>query len=57
MGNASPHMGEAVREGVEAAGSRLDSLPPYSPDFNPIGPAISKRKAALRRVRAGEGRL
>jgi transposase len=52
MDNASIHKGAAVREAVEAAGCRLVFLPAYSPDFSPIEPAISKLKAALRRIGA-----
>jgi len=52
MDNASIHKGAAVREAIEAAGCRLLFLPSYSPDFNPIELAISKLKAALRRIGA-----
>lgn len=36
-----------MREAVEAAGARLLYLPPYSPEFNPIGRAFAKRKSIL----------
>ena len=38
-----------VREAIEAAGARLKSLPPYSPDFNPVQNMWSKIKQSLRR--------
>jgi transposase len=37
---------------IEARGSRIERLPPYSPDLNPIEECISKIKAELRRVKA-----
>ena len=42
----------AVRAAVEAVGCRLEFLPPYSPDLNPIEPAWSKLKARLRAAAA-----
>jgi transposase len=48
MDNLPSHKVEGVREAVEAAGCRLEYLPPYSPDLNPIGNAFSKLKGALR---------
>ena len=42
----------AVRTAIEAAGARLDFLPPYSPDFNPIEMAFSKLKSVLKKVAA-----
>ena len=36
MNNLSSHKRASVRERIEAAGSTLRFLPPYSPDFNPI---------------------
>lgn len=41
-----------VRAAIVAKGARLHLLPPYSPDFNPIGNAFSKLKALLRRAAA-----
>ena len=35
---------------IEAAGARMLFLPPYSPDFKPIGMAFSKLKAPLRKA-------
>ena len=37
---------------IEAAGASLLFLPPYSPDFNPIGKAFSRLKAMLRKAGA-----
>ena len=52
MDNLSCHKRAAVREAIEAAGCRLEYLPPYSPDLNPIEQAFAKLKALLRK--AGE---
>jgi len=35
-----------VRQTIEAAGARLLYLPPYSPDFNPIGREAERRPKA-----------
>lgn len=48
MDNLSAHTGETIRQLIEARGARLEFLPPYSPDFNPIELCWSKVKAALR---------
>ena len=45
MGKLGSHEGLAVRAASEAAGVRPLFLPPCSPDFDPIAPAFSKRKA------------
>lgn len=37
MDNLRAHKVKGVREAIEAAGARLLYLPPYSPDFHPIG--------------------
>ena len=50
MDNLSNHKVPAAREAIEAAGATLLFLPPYSPDFNPIGPAFSKLKAHRRKA-------
>ncbi len=52
LDNLSFHHGPRVRELIEAAGARLEFLPPYSPDFNPIELCWSKIKAALRAAKA-----
>jgi transposase len=38
LDNLATHKVAGVREAIEAAGARLEYLPPYSPDFNPIEP-------------------
>jgi transposase len=48
MDNLSSHKVEGVREAIEGAGARLEYLPPYSPDLNPIEQAFSKLKSKLR---------
>jgi len=50
--NLGIHDDFEVRLAVEGAGARLEFLPPYSPDFNPIEQAWSKTKANLRRLGA-----
>jgi len=52
MDNLSAHTGETIRQLIEARGARLEFLPPYSPDFNPIELCWSKVKAALRAAKA-----
>ena len=52
MDNLSAHTGETIRQLVEAKGARLEFLPPYSPDFNPIELCWSKVKTALRAAKA-----
>jgi transposase len=49
MDNLSSHKVDGVREAIEAAGARLEYLPPYSPDLNPIENAFAKLKALLRK--------
>ena len=52
MDNLGSDKGAAVYEAIEAAGSTLRFLPPYSPDFNPIENAFAKLKALLRKAAA-----
>lgn len=52
MDNLSAHGVAGVREAIEAQGARLEYLPPYSPDYNPIEKCWSKIKTYLRRVKA-----
>ena len=44
------HLPVCPRIRIEAAGASLRSLPPYSPDFNPIEKMFSKLKALLRKA-------
>jgi transposase len=48
MDNLPAHKSPRVRQAIELAGARLEYLPPYSPDFNPIENMWSKVKEALR---------
>ena len=41
-----------VKEVIQAKGARVEYLPPYSPDFNPIEKCWSKIKTALRQAKA-----
>ena len=52
MDNLSAHTGETIRQMIEEKGARLQFLPPYSPDFNPIELCWSKVKTALRAAKA-----
>ena len=52
MDNLSAHKVAGVRELIEAVEARRLYLPPYSPDLNPIEPAWSKVKQALRSLKA-----
>ncbi len=48
MDNLSSHKSPRIRTLIESAGARLQFLPPYSPDLNPIEMIFSKIKQALR---------
>jgi hypothetical protein len=50
MDNLGSHKGPSVLAAIEAAGTTLRYLPPYSPDFNPIENAFAKLKAMLRKA-------
>lgn len=50
--NLSAHKGTMARTAIEARGARLEFLPPYSPDFNPIEKCWAKVKQALRAAKA-----
>jgi transposase len=50
--NLAVHADAQAREHVEARGARVEFLPPYSPDFNPIEPSWSKVKSVLRGLAA-----
>lgn len=52
MDNAKIHLGEMVRELIEASGAKLIYLPPYSPEFSPIENCWSKIKILLRGFKA-----
>lgn len=48
LDNLSTHKVAGVQTAIESAGARLEYLPPYSPDFNPIEPMWSKVKQGLK---------
>lgn len=50
--NLKPHKDAAVVRAIQAAGARVEPLPPYSPDKNPIEELFSKAKGYLRSVAA-----
>ena len=52
MDNLSAHTGQTIRQLIEARGARVQFLPPYSSDFNPIELCWSKIKTALRAAKA-----
>ena len=52
MDNLRLHKHADVKAAIEAVGARLDFLPAYSPDLNPIEKMWSKVKARLRRLGA-----
>jgi transposase len=52
MDTLGSHKGAGRRAAIEAAGASLLSLPPYSPEFNPIENTFSKLKAMLRKAGA-----
>ena len=52
MDNLPAHRSPAIRAAIEAKGARLQYLPPYSPDLNPIENAFAKLKALLRKAAA-----
>jgi len=52
FGNLASPLSPAVSEAIGRAGAAVLPLPPYGPDFNPIGEMFSKFKESLRRVGA-----
>lgn len=50
--NLSFHKAPRVRALIESVGARLEFLPPYSPDLNPIELCWSKVKTGLRAAKA-----
>jgi len=52
MDNLPAHKVAGVREAIRAAGASPLSLPPYSPDLNPIEQVFAKIKALLRKAGA-----
>lgn len=52
MDNLAAHHATGVREAIEAVGARVEYLPPYSPELNPIELGWSKVKGVLNRIGA-----
>lgn len=52
MDNLSAHKRSAIEAAIEARGARLEYLPPYSSDFNPIELGWVKVKSVLRTIKA-----
>jgi transposase len=52
MDNLSVHKVSGLTELLTARGARLEYLPPYSPDLNPIEKCWSKIKTSLRKAKA-----
>ena len=52
LDNLNVHKSEIARQAIEARGARLEFLPPYSPDLNPIEKCWAKVKTVLRRMKA-----
>ena len=48
LDNLPTHKVAGVQEAIESAGARLEYLPPYSPDFNPIENMWSKIKQGMK---------
>lgn len=48
LDNLATHKVSGVQEAIAVAGARLEYLPPYSPDFNPIENLWSKVKQAIK---------
>jgi transposase len=51
LDNARIHHDDILIEYIEAFGGRVEFLPPYSPDFNPIKSSFSVIKSFLKRYR------
>jgi transposase len=50
--NLNVHKSEVAQRLIAARGARLEFLPPYSPDLNPIEKCWAKVKAVLRKLKA-----
>jgi len=51
LDNLSSHKVACVKEAIASVGAKVVYLPPYSPDFNPIGNVFSKLKTMLRKLK------
>jgi transposase len=54
--NLAVHQVAGIAEAIAARGARLEPLPPYSPEFNPIEHCWAKLKTALRQAGASTRR-
>jgi transposase len=52
MDNLKAHQVAGVEEAITSKGARVEYLPPYSPDMNPIEKCWSKIKTYLRKAKA-----
>lgn len=52
MDNLRVHKVASVEVAINGCGARVEYLPPYSPDYNPIEKCWSKIKTALRKAKA-----
>lgn len=52
MDNLAAHKVAGIAETIQTRGARLEFLPPYSPDLNPIEQCWAKIKTALRQAKA-----
>ena len=52
MDHLAAHKVAGIAETIQTRGARLEFLPPYSPDFNPIEQCWAKLKTALRQAKA-----
>lgn len=50
MDNLTSHKGQAVAKAIAERKARLEFLPAYSPDLNPIEPALGQIKSHLRKA-------
>jgi len=50
LDNARVHHAQQIEDLIHDYGCRVEFLPPYSPDFNPIEQAFSVIKSHLRRI-------
>jgi transposase len=50
MDNLASHKAQAIADAITAKKANLEFLPAYSPDFNPIEPALGQIKAHLRKA-------
>lgn len=51
LDNLRQHKSAEATKSIEAAGSRMAFLPPYSPDLNPIENLFSKIKQVVRKIK------